>query len=296
MDLLQTKINDARKLLSEESRDSIDSISWRSILGGIDPKYNPGQIASLEIETELLLCGLINPDNYPKELEARMQISSGEVSLLINKIDERIFKKIQEELQRRLGMGDKIPSKVIKPLVLDSRFSNLPKSIQEAIAKSNWKEKLYEIAPRYKLNIEQMGLLEEITTKMMTDAIHPDQYESEIASQIKIEGGEISNLIKDVNEKILMKIRELEKDSSKEKVVSSKDEEIPLPPYVTSRKEQVVSSKDLNSSKQQVVSSKGNAEMPKNIMEEKMKGPVVSERVVSNHSTPRINDPYHEAI
>jgi hypothetical protein len=281
-DSLQTTINEARKLLSEESRNSIDSINWRSILERIDPKYNPSQLASLEIETELLLCGLLNPDLYPKELGARMQISGGEVSLLINKIDELIFKKIQEELQRRLGMGDKASSSVTKPLILDSRFSSLPESVQEAIARSNWKEKLYDIAPKYKLNIEQMGLLEEITTKMMTNTIHPDQYESEIASQIKIETGEISNLIKDVNEKILIKIRELEKEQiiTNDQLPKTNEEGIPLPPYKIITNDQLPITN----------------EKPVNIMEEKMKGPVASERVVSNHTTPKISDPYHEQI
>lgn len=84
-------------------------------------------------------------------------------------------------------------------------------------------------------------------------------------------------------------------DSSKEQVVSSMEDEIPLPPYGISSKEQVVSSKVGESSKEYVESSMGNAEkeMPKNIIEEKLRGATTSDQIVSDYSS-KTSDPYRE--
>jgi len=274
-DTLQTKITEARNLLSKESREAIDNVNWKLTILGMDKKYNSEQLENLETETELLLCGILNPEDYPVELQNRMQITKGEVGLLINEMDKLVFKKIQEDLEKRLTGKDKTitPTVTAKSLDFDPRFMSMPKEMEEAVAKSNWKEKLYEIAPKYKLNIEQMGILEEMTVKVISNEIHPDKYEEELASKITIAKEDISNLVKDVNEEILKKIRE-EENSSKEQIVSDMDEEVPVPPYAKV-KEKIV-------------------EIPKNIIEDKLQGATVSTRTVSDHTTPKISDPYRE--
>ena len=47
---------------------------------------------------QLLLCGLTNPADYPKELETRMKISPAEANELVNIMNERVFLKIRQEL------------------------------------------------------------------------------------------------------------------------------------------------------------------------------------------------------
>ena len=80
LDLLQIKITNARKTMPQESLNAIDAVDWRKVI--LDMKERKGytfeQLGDLEIETEILLCGLINPLNYPKELENRMKISAEE--------------------------------------------------------------------------------------------------------------------------------------------------------------------------------------------------------------------------
>ena len=99
-DELQQKINSARSELSLETRQAIDSIDWKGALLKIkDTKsYNLEQLDDLETETELLLCGLTNPKDFPKEIGTRMQISKEEVNTLVNEMNELIFKKIREKL------------------------------------------------------------------------------------------------------------------------------------------------------------------------------------------------------
>lgn len=108
-DTLQTKITEARNLLSKESREAIDNVNWKLTILGMNKKYNPDQLENLETETELLLCGILNPEDYPRELENRMNITKEEVNLIVSEMDRLIFKKIQEELEKRINNKEEIP-------------------------------------------------------------------------------------------------------------------------------------------------------------------------------------------
>lgn len=241
IDLLQVKITEAKERLSKETREAIDNVDWKIIIRGMNKKYSPDQLDDLEIETELLLCGILNPDNYQKEIEKRMVLTKEELGLLLEEMDKLIFKKIQSELEKILQRKEKL-EKEKKPLILDPIFLNLPKNVQEAISLSNWKENLYEIAKKYKIKIDQMGILEEITIAIMKGEITPSIYEEKIKSNITISKEETPNLILDINNEILIKIRSLLKKQEINKPLidndnllklnnKDKSEEIPLPPY-----------------------------------------------------------------
>lgn len=231
IDTLQIQIDKEREGLTKESRAAIDAVSWKLIIAGMNKKYNPEQLDILEMETELLLCGLENTKNYTKELESGMKISRAEVSVLINELDKLIFKKIQEELESRLNGGSGKSGKIVytnKPFVIDPRFISLPKEVQEAISYSGWKEKMYDVAKKFKLNIEQTGLLEEITTKVILNTIHADQYENEIRSKIDLGDDKIKEMVVELNENIFKNIKEVMKNAS---ISSNEEKKIPAPPY-----------------------------------------------------------------
>ena len=102
LDMLQIKIDRAKEALPKETREAIDSVGWRGVILSIREKkgYNFEQLDELETETELLLCGLLNPEDYPKELEERMKIPKPQVDELVNEMNELVFKKIKDELIR----------------------------------------------------------------------------------------------------------------------------------------------------------------------------------------------------
>jgi hypothetical protein len=236
IDTLQIEIDKAREGLTKESRDAIDAVSWKLIIAGMNKKYNPEQLDVLEMETELLLCGLENTKNYTKELESGMKISRAEVETLINELDKLVFKKIQEELENRLNGGKGEIVYTNKPFVVDPRFISLPKEVQEAISYSNWKERMYDIAKKYKLNVEQTGFLEEITTKVILNTIHADQYENEIRSKIDLGDDKIKEMVVELNENIFKNIKEVMKNTP---TSDNEEKKIPTPPYAT-KKEDVV--------------------------------------------------------
>ncbi len=102
LDMLQIQIDRAREELPQETRKAIDSVDWRAVILSFREKkgYSYEQLEDLELETELLLCGLSNPVDYPKELEKRLKLPRPQVDLLVNEMNELVFKKIKDELIR----------------------------------------------------------------------------------------------------------------------------------------------------------------------------------------------------
>lgn len=102
LDMLQIKIDKAKESLSKETLKAIASVDWRAYILGMRERKGYGfeQLEDLELETELLLCGLLNPVDYPKELEERLKLPRPQIDLLVNEMNEFVFKKIKDELIR----------------------------------------------------------------------------------------------------------------------------------------------------------------------------------------------------
>ena len=109
-DLLQIKIEQAKAKLSPETLSAINAVNWKAVIAAMIGKgFTIEQLWDLELETELLLCGLVPPESYPKELERRMDISGSEVSKLVKEMDEKVFKKIKEKLIESTTRKDAVP-------------------------------------------------------------------------------------------------------------------------------------------------------------------------------------------
>lgn len=100
IDLLQIKIENAKKQLSDDTLNAIAAVAWQAeIIKMRETKgYTFEQLGDLELETELLLCGLVNPKDYPGELEKRMGISKASANELVEEMNKLVFSKIKEEM------------------------------------------------------------------------------------------------------------------------------------------------------------------------------------------------------
>lgn len=100
IDLLQIKIEKAKAQLSEDTLNAIAAVPWQAVVLQMRETkgYSFEQLGNLEMETELLLCGLLSPNNYPGELENRMRITKAQAGELVNEMNEKVFAKIKEEL------------------------------------------------------------------------------------------------------------------------------------------------------------------------------------------------------
>ena len=100
VDLLQIRIEEAKAKLPAETVNAIATVDWRAAILGMREKkgYSFEQLGDLELETELLLCGLVSPTDYPRELETRMKISKAEANELVNIMNEQVFAKVRGEM------------------------------------------------------------------------------------------------------------------------------------------------------------------------------------------------------
>lgn len=105
VDMLQIKIDKARAALPKQTLTAIDAVDWKAVIARMVGKkgYSVDQLGTLELETELLLCGLITPEAYPKELENRMGINAAQATELVNDMNENVFKKIRDNLMGKTG-------------------------------------------------------------------------------------------------------------------------------------------------------------------------------------------------
>jgi len=103
IDLLQIKIEGAKALLSKETLNAINAVNWKIPILKLKEKkgFSIEQLGDLELETELLLCGLLSPEDYPKELENRMHLTKNQVNEIVNEMNEQVFSKIKEEMMKR---------------------------------------------------------------------------------------------------------------------------------------------------------------------------------------------------
>lgn len=238
MDQVQLQQNIAKyySKLPENLQQFFSSMVWINNLEEISKKYylEEKQIEILGTETTLLLLSILHPEEYEKTLESEIKIPKEKLDLFLLEINEKILKNIKLELEEAYdnNVMELAEEKYGKEQPLDERFAKLPIEVQEAISKSNYQNTLYGIAEKYKLSIEDMGILEEVTTKVMLNIIHPDKYEEELKAQISTQEGSISDLVNDVNENILKNIREILKRNWSNETDKQDEDEIPTPPYL----------------------------------------------------------------
>ncbi|HEY4503453.1 MAG TPA: hypothetical protein VJC14_03425 [Candidatus Paceibacterota bacterium] len=202
-DKLNQIIKDELEKLPKESQEAINSLNWLSITEGIGMNFSltEDEINDLQTETLLALVGLEDPNRYPSNIEDVVGLTREEAEKIATEVTEKIFTLIANAYEKK-SPGQNIEGK------LDERFEKLPKDIKDAIGESNYQTALYEIAREHKLNIEQMGTLEEYLVSVMLGKISATQFEENIKNKIKLPGDEVQEIIRALNEKILRKIKD----------------------------------------------------------------------------------------
>lgn len=113
---------------------------------------------------------------------------------------------------------------------LDKRFSGMQKEIQTAISQSDYPNQLEQIRKIQSLNIEQMGILEDIMTDTIVGTIPVDKFENTIIQKLGLSKEKAKEIATQVNEKILKTIREKLMDIYGRSTANNKDEGIMADP------------------------------------------------------------------
>lgn len=106
-------IADAFALLPEEARSAINAVDWRAVVLSMREKrkYTYDQLESLETITEMLLCGLVKPEEYNRLIGIKMRLAQSEASSLAKELNDMIFKKIRVELVKRIDQNKELTPK-----------------------------------------------------------------------------------------------------------------------------------------------------------------------------------------
>ncbi len=229
---LQQKIAEYFSKLPPNAQEYFAKMDWMNTLQTIAGKYqlNEQQVASLGTETTLLLLGIVHPDEYTSFLKKDMAMEDGTSIQMFNEIDTQIVGGLRGDLadthmKNSIELADKEYGGSMK---LDERLASLPDEVKDAIVNSDYQAKLYAIAGKYKLSIEQMGMLENITNKVMLGVLHPDEYAKSVADKLGMPNDKVNELVGEVNEGVFKNIREGLKSYME---VNSSTPEAPVPPY-----------------------------------------------------------------
>ncbi len=231
---LQEKIALYYSKLPTGVQKEFSSMKWMDNLKAISKKYalSEEQVQTLGIETTLVLLSIIDKEEYSSVLKKEIKIEP--IIKIIDEIDNNILKVVHPQISETFqnNANELVEEKYGEVSKIDERLLKLPQEVQTAINESDYQSKLYAIAAKHKLSINHMGALEEATTKVMIGMIHPDKYEAELQNTISIDKGEITEIVSEVNETVLGKVREILKSHwGKDGVIESDEDEVPIPPY-----------------------------------------------------------------
>jgi len=312
--------------LPKNMQELFSSMRWMDTLKNISIKFglSENQKEVLGTETTLVLLGITHPEEYEDNLRSELGMTNDSLNKMIEEISTSVINTIRPQLNDAYSAHVKslVEEKYGKMEDMDKKFNKLPKSVQVAISESNYQEVLYGIANTNKLSIEQMSALEEVTVKVLLGIIHPDQYESELSAKIALPAGKVSEIVTEVNNKVLKAIREILKKhwSDGEEKPASIDDEVPIPPYAVSipemKVEEPVRTPDSSIWQKGPAPVKESVPTPvifpktepsiyeragieivesPDMIGDKLKGITISKSVVSNHSLPKVGSPAPQA-
>lgn len=187
---------------------------------------------------------------------------------------------------------------------IKDEINKLPKEWQDIIRNSNWEKISEEIGGKHFFTENEINDFQLETALILLGIEDEDSYALNIESNIVTSKKKAEEIAREINQRIFTPISErIEgknplKNNPEKPIISSAqiDEEIPLPPYAKIiTNDQLPINNEVEDSSKEEEKQQVPVEQSKNILEEKMKSPSISNHTVSDYST-KSPDPYREEI
>ena len=96
--LFQKHYEENLALLPQVSQQALKSFNWVSVLLDIGKSYalQLDELEDLQVETMMLLVGIVSPDDYESEIGNILPVSKTEISKLLEDINLKILKPIHD--------------------------------------------------------------------------------------------------------------------------------------------------------------------------------------------------------
>lgn len=98
---------------------------------------------------------------------------------------------------------------------LEEKFVKLPTEIQEALSSVEVAKSVKDIATKFELNIDQTSVLYDQVSFVMLGLVRGDDFVSNFSKETGLSTEVSQNIVKEINEKILVNIRSLMRESMK---------------------------------------------------------------------------------
>jgi hypothetical protein len=197
--------------LPKEAQESFSSMKWLETVRQIAIKYelNEGQISTLGTETTLVLLGIIHEAEYEAVLKNELRLAPETFSKIFSDISEKVLLEVRSQITEAYvqNITERTPEQIQVEEKLSENFKKFPKSVQDAIDKADYQQTLYDISQEEDLSISQLGLLEEITTKVILGDLSGQQFAASVRNGLGITEEKASFITQKINEAVLKKIR-----------------------------------------------------------------------------------------
>jgi len=102
---LKQIIKEETTKLSKEAQGVISTFGWEKTSEEIGKKYllNEGEINDLQVETLLILVGLVSVDEHASNIENNISTSKNEAEKISEEIIQKIFIPISESISKKIG-------------------------------------------------------------------------------------------------------------------------------------------------------------------------------------------------
>lgn len=132
MDYTQEQLDEKYKTLPQDLKDAIDSVEIGDLVAKIGDENNLmlDQSAELMDQTALVMLGIISSEEFSNNLVKKLQISDDKANVIGAEINDKIFNKIRESLQKIQAQAESEPS---EESTYTTPPSNLPSSTISSI-------------------------------------------------------------------------------------------------------------------------------------------------------------------
>ena len=168
------------------------------------------------------------------------------------------------------------------PEQIKEKYDSLPEDIKKAVTSVDTTDALIEIGEKYKLHVDKMGELLDETTLVMVGLESTKNFVNEIRNRLEISQDLAENIVKDVNNKILLKVRE-----SLKKIYKEPTEKKNLP-LEENKKIEIKEKEDFIIEKKNIIEPKLEIKPEENLNKEEIlkeiENPLENEKLIENES------------
>lgn len=190
--------------LPTELQNAVKSNSWRSKIDQIAEEHHltDEQTNNLELETVLVTVGLVHRPEFELDLVANLGVSDAVAKAINERINREIFAPISSFLDQFEEAEKQAESET------KAKRAGLPLDIQHALESAETEQVFQQLAEKYKLHVDQVGVLYDLGEKILVGEVKPNDFTNEFIRLSGVDSQTANNITRDINESIFKPLQQ----------------------------------------------------------------------------------------